>query len=287
MTEQCQIDFLVRRFQEIQKDSIEIKDKLEKQKTNFNDLENNDKLNECRYGVLLERLEYLYDKHEKNLIHEGIKHESAQRQIDVIANNHKAQNGTLQALKLFIDELKDRSEKHIELLKTFVTNQAFAETKTLSEKCNKDLNAHSEAFQKFVDAYKFNAESVKKDLSTIPPLKDALQVLEGNLAEMTKILAETQKRHQGDFDQLNKNIDYAKTDLKNQVILQIAAIPRPVMPTIEEMKKILTSHFEPISLESRNSKLQSGNNETRILLLERKIEQLQLLINQISLERSK
>ena len=133
MTEQCQIDFLVRRFQEIQKDSIEIRDKLEKQKTNFNDLENNDKLNECRYGVLLERLEYLYDKHEKNLIHEGIKHESAQRQIDVIANNHKAQNGTLQALKLFIDELKDRSEKHIELLKTFVTNQAFAETKSGSD----------------------------------------------------------------------------------------------------------------------------------------------------------
>ena len=65
---------------------------------------------------------------------------------------------------------------------------------------------------------------------------------------------------------------------------KIAAIPKPVIPSLDDAKIVMQAQIEPISLDAKNAHLRSENSEKRVFLLEKKVEQLQLILNKLQLQ---
>lgn len=65
---------------------------------------------------------------------------------------------------------------------------------------------------------------------------------------------------------------------------QIAAIPKPVIPSMDEAKEHVNIKVEPALLDARNANIRSTNNEQKIFIMEKKIEQLQLLLNKLQIQ---
>ncbi len=87
---------------------------------------------------------------------------------------------------------------------------------------------------------------------------------------------------------INKNL--AKEDIleiksyvNNAVQESIRSIPKPVIPSLDEAKDFMKQNIEPVSLDAKNANARSANNETKIMILEKKLESLNLALNKISL----
>lgn len=64
---------------------------------------------------------------------------------------------------------------------------------------------------------------------------------------------------------------------------KINAIPKPIIPSMDEAKSHMQLQLEPISLDAKNANLRSVNTDTKLHVLEKKIEQIKLMLDQISL----
>lgn len=72
--------------------------------------------------------------------------------------------------------------------------------------------------------------------------------------------------------------------LLNHIEDSISAIPKPVIPSLDDAKKAVEEKFAPVYLDAKNANLRSSNNEQKITILEKKVEQLQLLLNKLQLQ---
>lgn len=63
---------------------------------------------------------------------------------------------------------------------------------------------------------------------------------------------------------------------------QINAIPKPVIPSLDDFKKQLSLQLEPAALDAKNANLRSSNAELKITLLEKRVERINLLLSQQS-----
>ena len=95
---------------------------------------------------------------------------------------------------------------------------------------------------------------------------------------------ETIKNHAELIQNLDGKINYSVSDIVKQINNKIDSIPKPVIPSIDNVKKEFSKLLEPVSLDSRNANLRAVNNETRVNLAEKRIEQIQLLLNQYNLQ---
>lgn len=84
--------------------------------------------------------------------------------------------------------------------------------------------------------------------------------------------------------ELQSELARIKSFFSDDIDQKIKSIPQPVIPSIEDAKKQFQAQIEPIYLDASNAKLRSSNNETKILILEKKVEQLQLLVNKLQLQ---
>jgi hypothetical protein len=64
----------------------------------------------------------------------------------------------------------------------------------------------------------------------------------------------------------------------------LANIPKPEVPSYDSLKQEVDKKLEPASLDAKNANLRSSNNEIKLVILEKKIEQLQLLLNKLQLQ---
>ena len=72
--------------------------------------------------------------------------------------------------------------------------------------------------------------------------------------------------------------------LLNYINDSIASIPKSAIPNLEDAKKVMDDKLIPSALDAKNANLRSTNNEHKILILEKKIEQLQLLLNKLQIQ---
>lgn len=64
---------------------------------------------------------------------------------------------------------------------------------------------------------------------------------------------------------------------------KIASIPKPQIPDYSAQIKSIEAQHEPIRFDAANAKLRSENTEKKMFLLEKKVEQLQLLLDKLKL----
>jgi hypothetical protein len=85
-----------------------------------------------------------------------------------------------------------------------------------------------------------------------------------------------------------ENQDASLINLSNSIILaideKINAIPQPVIPSLDDAKLAMQSQLEPVVLDAKNAYMKSTNTDTKVYVLEKKLEQLKLMLDQINLQ---
>ena len=78
--------------------------------------------------------------------------------------------------------------------------------------------------------------------------------------------------------------DSLKALLMTYIDEKVSSIPQPVIPAPVDVSVQIKAIVEPASFDAKNANLRSTNNEAKIFLLEKKIEQLSLLLNKLQLQ---
>jgi hypothetical protein len=90
------------------------------------------------------------------------------------------------------------------------------------------------------------------------------------------------------FNQQISNQDASLKNLFNTLISaideKINAIPQPVIPSLDDAKNAMRQQLEPVILDAKNANLRSTNTDTKVHVLEKKLEQLKLMVDQINLQ---
>lgn len=133
----------------------------------------------------------------------------------------------------------------------------------------KILDAHS----KLADA-RFNINSHSADIANLGKSFKEQSAKLNNLA--------------GDISLSKSYVDnkhnILETFFLNHVKTAIEAIPKPIIPSLDDAKKSMEDKIQPALIDAKNANLRSDNNEKKIYLLEKKVEQLQLLLNKYQLQ---
>lgn len=101
------------------------------------------------------------------------------------------------------------------------------------------------------------------------------------LTQKEKVSSETVLKNSSDLRAIEQKAVKFEQDVIRvaaSVGEQINAIPKPSVPSIEDFKKGWQQQFEPISLDAKNAALRSTNSEYKINILEKRLEQLNLLL---------
>lgn len=198
----------------------------------------------------------------------------------------------------FLNNLEDE-KKSVQ----FLANQANFEREKLSqlslsvEKLPRfsDLDSMKNSIQELNTLVEQN-QKICQDMflklsNEITGFKTATASLEQNLqllrASVDRKEADSIK-HKSDVEVSLKQFDDKITLFANSVTSNINdainAIPKPVIPRLEDAQKAFNAQLEPVVLDAKNASLRAVNNETKISILERKIDQLQLLLNKLQMQ---
>lgn len=133
-----------------------------------------------------------------------------------------------------------------------------------------------------LDAVKSSQSSALKDL-------DALKrICDGNDLDLNAISQEIQKLklyihesfqavHSGHLESMNA--------LRSEMNSKIDSIPQPEKISLDGIKADFSKQIEPAAFDAKNANLRSSNNESKVIILEKKVEQLYLLISKYELNK--
>lgn len=128
--------------------------------------------------------------------------------------------------------------------------------------------------------------------TTQQKLQSQLSEISGELPRQKAVIADLQAEKNKAVDtvkavdgKIGNEVAACKTYVDAQLKSKIDALPKPVIPTQADIVKAIEDRFEPVRLDASNAKLKAGNNDVKLTLLEKKIEQLQLLVSQLQLQK--
>lgn len=85
------------------------------------------------------------------------------------------------------------------------------------------------------------------------------------------------------FNTTNTNLATLREDFQRETQEKIKAIPAPQIPTQEEINAQIHFKLEPVGLDAKNGVLRSANCEMKIMIMEKKIDQIFLLLQKHSI----
>lgn len=126
---------------------------------------------------------------------------------------------------------------------------------------------------------------ILEDESLIKNINALSNKNEKNILDATKSCNEMFYKHEELIKEIQNKQMFMSDDFSKFIDQRISEIPKPVIPTIEEINKSFLNDLESIRLDARNSILRTNNSETRINLAEKRIEQVQLLLKKYNLDQ--
>ena len=81
----------------------------------------------------------------------------------------------------------------------------------------------------------------------------------------------------------NKIFDDLKNVFSPMIDEKIKAIPQPVIPSLDDAKNAMKQQLEPVALDAKNANMRSVNVDSKLHVLEKKVEQLKLMLDQITI----
>ncbi len=278
---QDQIEFMVKRFQE----AINKFDAFEKKIKDAVDLSNNLSLKVSDIAnkhANLEEITINFPKVVKDTIQSSFKSFiSLKSDVESLINERDANKQKLGDVSIQANSALAKCSDLESKVKSFANLSVVDEVK----KCLKNLEdkilsnhlIHQDSIVGLASSHiviKNIVDAVNADL------KIAKAKIDDNAASLKNVAADV-----GLGKQFSQNLfGSLKDDMLNQIKKSISDIPKPLIPSLDDAKKAMETKIEPISLDARNAQLRSVNNEQKILILEKKVEQLQLLLNKLQLQ---
>jgi len=134
-------------------------------------------------------------------------------------------------------------------------------------------------------------DEISKINSSIVELKNAynnLSLLSAGLGTEISGLSKDYNvfcgRNKESIEKLQANFTEFMNVVPKMIDSKISDIPIPIIPSLDEAKKTFQNQLEPVSLDAKNANLRAVNNESKIFVMEKRVEQLQLLLNKYQLQ---
>jgi DNA repair exonuclease SbcCD ATPase subunit len=280
-----QIDFVIKRFQECQT-SYEILDKRTQEVKvsldQLKDLVDNSFESHCK---ILDRVE---EESKKNEISRLNTSETQYNQALSLKKNEEKNEqfeGRFEQIESSISKVSNQIQDFAGPVSMAATKDellTFSQALLDLEKfCRSQLNEVPNLISPLLDLGKSHTERLDQQNQSLETL---LQINKSQSDEIENIKIQSQC-----FSNENKTIrlqlSSIDTDLKAYVDVKIQNIPVIPPLSMEDITKSMQNFLEPTLRESRNASLRATNCETKIILLERKIDQLQLMLNKLELEK--
>jgi chromosome segregation ATPase len=163
----------------------------------------------------------------------------------------------------------------------FATTAHFSDLKQELKNVTEEVRSkYQDTYEKLVslsnksDSHKSFAQNLSQDLTN---LLNKHEKISGSIVNLSGDIT-TGKEY------VESSLSSLQEKLLNYINDSIAAIPKPVIPSLDDARKALDEKLIPASLDAKNANLRSSNNEQKIYILEKKIEQLQLLLNKFQIQ---
>ena len=181
-----------------------------------------------------------------------------------LVNDHKI---GLEIVNEKIDATTGEGSYQEELKNLENTVSSFNEIATNSiEMLNSKFDLWSREIQENVDSINTHICSLYESKAEIEKIKKDINVIQKTQAGIYLDV----------IDKTSKDV----SDFKKELRSSIEAIPIPKEVDIEEIKSIVKLDIEHMQLDSKIAVLKSNSNESKIALIEKKIEQIYLMMNQ-------
>lgn len=280
---QAQVDFIVKRFQE----SLSRYEIMEKEFKNFQK-EKANLQGACQN--LAENLASLISEASEKFSFLSDIGKVTQEQINTIQERNTTFATQHEGLKKSLQENEKETRKSI--LAIVVD---YEKNEEAINELNKKYQSFCNSFKVFHDhtSEKLNLQDQKiADASTkhessslrIAGFQADIVRIQSNLKEHAQKIANLASDISQSKEYTNLVSNGLEKSLKDHIKEAIAAIPKLQIPSLEDATKATQAKIEPALLDSKNANLRSQNNETKIAILEKKVEQLQLLVNKFQLQ---
>jgi len=275
-----QVDFIVKRFQDSQKRLDDQDDLIKDLKIKIQEVEHN----QVNLENNLEHLDTFTDacvKTSQDKLLEIKKH------IDVLNEEKTLLQHSDEKLKqsqdAFLNVVNNLS-LHLEALKThstsFVEKKEAAEFRDYCTKTGRELDQFkNDCYVKLETLNKAQLD-INNKINSLSDKVSEHSLFNKKHIDSLNCITSTIDKANSSFMSLIKDTQEKILALVNQ---RFESIPKPLIPSLEDAKNSMRQVIEPVSLDAKNAHLRSANNESRIMILEKKLDQALLMLNQIKL----
>jgi len=138
---------------------------------------------------------------------------------------------------------------------------------------------------------KKSLQALKTDVSNSFNLADQnfsliAKAIDNQLNEIQRIQKEIdscKEKNEICFNTANVNLATLREEVKRETEEKIGSIPTPRIPSQDDIYQAIAFKVEPIALDAKNGVLRSANCEMKIMIMEKKIDQIFLLLQKHSL----
>ena len=274
------IDFMVTKFQETIKKFDDLKGMVSKLYVLTNDLSLKVSTNQSEHEKVVQSVKSIAENSYSA-------HSLSKDRVD-------ANVSAIVSLKNDIDEEKKLSTE-IVLNHVKLNNRiAYLETKAHTYLNPDHLAPLTRRMNECEDFIELNAKSVLKGFKDTSQahvnLKDQLTQVSADLETYSKCAKTTHdlagSAHEK-CEKISQNVRDSIASMgrlcEDAIDKKIKAIPVPSIPDYSAQIKAIESQHEPIRFDAANAKLRSENTEKKMFLLEKKVEQLQLMLDKLKL----
>lgn len=127
------------------------------------------------------------------------------------------------------------------------------------------------------------SKSIEELKKIVPQLQNTVDVHTQGISSRSDEINALKLSQAQIFQQLSDKFTNGMVAASKEIRDKIAAIPPLELPSLDSVKAQLEKSMETTSLDARNANLRSQNLESKINLLEKRLEQLTLLIQKLQL----
>lgn len=128
-----------------------------------------------------------------------------------------------------------------------------------------------------------NSSTLKNHQNVYSNLSDSLAKFEANLLGYKKEFKDFVDKNSGFVSVLKEKIADAVGDSYKYTDKKVSEITIPEIPSLEDAKKAFQNQLEPVSLDAKNSSLRSINTDSKLHILDKKVEQIKLILDQLTI----
>lgn len=172
--------------------------------------------------------------------------------------------------------LSDYQSKMENLCKAALHYEKILNVKSENEKISQqNLEEEKKKLQEFItDA----SNSFKFFENEITQIKSSFKGVDHLIIKLQKEIVNCYENSSFYLESSNNNLCLLRQELYKAIDQKIEKIPVPYIPEMDDIKKEIDFKLEPISLDAKNGVLRSSHCEMKIMIMEKKIDQIFLLL---------